>query len=197
MVARRLLESLAGEPLPEWDVVGATISRIRLVPGDYLFGTGSAHPYVYCVRFGLCKLVYDTANGDEWIKAFAAEGQLFASASALAQGGRTTFSAVAVEESVVEKLDYRLIRKLADRHIAWERTLSNAFHSYGAGKEKREMELLTMSAEERYRQFLREHPALTGRVPQRDLARFLGVTPVGLSRIKRRVQQAEMGDCDE
>jgi hypothetical protein len=43
-----------------------------------------------------------------------------------------------------------------------------------------------LSAAELYRQLAAEAPALVARVPQKDLAAFLGVTPVGLNRIVRR-----------
>jgi hypothetical protein len=43
-----------------------------------------------------------------------------------------------------------------------------------------------LTAEELYRQFVRDSPALALRVSQRDLAAILGVTPVGLNRIVRR-----------
>jgi hypothetical protein len=43
-----------------------------------------------------------------------------------------------------------------------------------------------LTAQELYRQLADESPALVERVPQKDLAAFLGVTPVGLNRIIRR-----------
>jgi len=53
-------------------------------------------------------------------------------------------------------------------------------------KVQRERDLLTLSAEELYRKFVANSPALASRVPQKDLAAFLGVTPVGINRIVRR-----------
>ena len=47
--------------------------------------------------------------------------------------------------------------------------------------------MLTLSPTERYRAFLRHSPGVAERVLQRDLARYLGVTPVSLSRLKARV----------
>jgi CRP-like cAMP-binding protein len=187
-IAEKILEGLAGEPLPEWDVAEAATKSLNFAPGASLFWTGDRHPFIYFVCMGLIKLVYDTPDGNEWVKAFCAEESFFASASALSAEGRTSFSAVCVEATVVERLDFSVIRRLADIHIGWQRACSNAFQLYGVRKEKRERELLTLSAEERYRLFVKEHPALWGRIPQKDLARYLGVTPVGLSRIKSRVQ---------
>jgi hypothetical protein len=53
-------------------------------------------------------------------------------------------------------------------------------------KVRRERDLLMLSAEALYRKFVNETPSLAERVPQKDLAAFLGVTPVGLNRIIRR-----------
>ncbi len=43
------------------------------------------------------------------------------------------------------------------------------------------------SPEERYLKFIESHPNLVQRVPQHIIASFLGVTPVSLSRIRKRV----------
>jgi hypothetical protein len=62
---------------------------------------------------------------------------------------------------------------------------------YGQRKERREMELLTLTAEERYLSFLREYPTIAAVVRQRDIASFVRVTPVALSRIKSRIKSRE------
>ena len=54
-------------------------------------------------------------------------------------------------------------------------------------KEQREFEFLCMTAEERYLKMLGTSPELIESVTQNDLAKYLGITPVGLSRIKKRV----------
>jgi CRP-like cAMP-binding protein len=43
------------------------------------------------------------------------------------------------------------------------------------------------SPEARYQDFLKNHPDLIQRVPQHIIASFLGVTPVSLSRIRKRI----------
>jgi hypothetical protein len=58
-----------------------------------------------------------------------------------------------------------------------------------ARKQQREEALLCDSAETRYRNMLKDEPALLARLPQGDIARFLRVTPIAFSRIKRRVSR--------
>ena len=43
------------------------------------------------------------------------------------------------------------------------------------------------SPEERYEKFIRTEPELLNRVPQHVIASFLGITPVSLSRIRKRI----------
>lgn len=164
--------------------------RFRLGPGQTLFRDGERQPYVYVVRCGLLKMVYDTPDGKEWIKAFAQEGLMFGSVTALQPNGVTSFSVVAMGAATVERFDHATIAELADRHLPWQRLLRRAFEVYGARKEKRERELLVLSAQQRYLQFLADHPGLDARIPQKDLAAYLRVTPVALSRIKGRLRRA-------
>ncbi len=48
---------------------------------------------------------------------------------------------------------------------------------------------ITLNAEERYMKLLQEKPELLQRVPQYQLATFLGVTPETLSRIRSRISK--------
>lgn len=54
-------------------------------------------------------------------------------------------------------------------------------------KEDREEALLCASAEDNYRRFLTTNDKLAQRLPQGDIARYLGITPIAFSRIKKRM----------
>ena len=186
-MSRAFVERLAGGPVPEWEHFATHIKTRRLAAGETLFASDVHWPWLSVVRSGLVKLVYLREDGSERIKSFIAEGGFFASLAGLAADGRTTFSAVAMEPAVVDQLSYPQILALGDRHLAWQKALRVGIEHYGARKEKRERELLTLSPEARYRLFMQESPELLGRVPQKDLALYLGITPVALSRIRGRM----------
>lgn len=44
-----------------------------------------------------------------------------------------------------------------------------------------------VNANERYRNFLEKYPSLDGRISQQDIANYLGISPVSLSRLKRNL----------
>ncbi|MFT4982413.1 MAG: CRP-like cAMP-binding protein [Bacteroidia bacterium] len=57
---------------------------------------------------------------------------------------------------------------------------------FGAAQE-RSATFMTSTAEERYLKLLKERPTLSQRVPQYQLASFLGIKPESLSRIRKRI----------
>jgi CRP-like cAMP-binding protein len=190
LIARTILEGLGSGALPHWHRVESAVRVRGVAAGDCLFSMDEQHPYVYFVSQGIIKLVYETADGKEWIKAFAEEGRFFASLTALEPHGKTSFSAYAVCDATVEQLPYKVLLELADAHPAWQRALRRAFEIYGFRKESREKELLTLSAEERYARFITERGKLSARLADKDIAGYIRVTPVALSRIKSRFRQS-------
>jgi len=163
----------------------------RIEAGGTVFLQDVDHPFVYAVQTGLLKLSYLREDGTEWVKSFAGEGRFFASIAALQPKGRTSFMVTAIEDSALERLDYRLLEVLAEKHLPWSRALHNLTMVFAARKEARERDLLTLNAEERYLAFRAAEPNLAKRIPQKDLARHLGLTPVGLNRIVMRLRRLE------
>ncbi|MDQ4139590.1 MAG: Crp/Fnr family transcriptional regulator [Bacteroidota bacterium] len=56
--------------------------------------------------------------------------------------------------------------------------------------EDRVVSFVIQTPEERYRQLLHQQPDLLQRIPQHYVANFLGITPVSLSRIRKRISAA-------
>jgi CRP-like cAMP-binding protein len=183
-----MLASATQSALPDMPFVAQNIQTKIYAVGEAVFEQGIEHPYLYGMMTGLIKLMYLDKNGKEWIKSFVPEGGFFASLSALQSKGMTSFSAVVLEPSTLERLDYRVLRGLAQTSTAWAEVALNLTLTYAAKKEERERELLTLTPEERYIEFSQRSADLLPRLPQKDLARHLGVTPVGLNRIIQRLK---------
>jgi CRP-like cAMP-binding protein len=173
-------------PLSHVDRLLDAVRVVPLQPRESAFREDEVCPRLYLVRSGLLKQLYTSEDGSEWIKSFAREGDLFACPIALTRGGRTTFASVAIEPSIVEYVEWQAIEALGETDIAWQRAIRLGFQRLAELKVRRERDLLMLSAEALYRQFAADAPELIDRVPQKDLAAFFGVTPVGLNRIIRR-----------
>lgn len=154
--------------------------------GDFLIRQGEVSPDVFLVRSGLVKLFYLTRDGKEWVKGFVMDRGIVGSRTAQA-GERNSFSAVCLEEGAAVAVPYAAFRETAGRLPALAEAVFQFQEALGLKKERREYDLLCRSPEERYARFMANEPELASRLTQADVARYLGVTAIALSRIKRRV----------
>ena len=176
--------------LPDADRLLAGVETIEYGERQAAFLEGQAHPFLYLVNAGLFKQLYLRDDGSEWIKSFAGPGHPFACPLAFAPGGVTSFASVSIVRSVAERVAWRSLEDLAERHPAWQKALRRGFQWLAERKVRRERDLLMLKPDQLYRQFLEQSPELAARVPQKDLAAYLGVTAVGLNRIVRREREA-------
>jgi CRP-like cAMP-binding protein len=187
-LAPALFSAAAGVELQGWERVAHRASVTELSVGQTLFHQDGPAANVYVLRSGLIKNVYLDAEGEEWIKSFVGARQVFASVAAMTGEANASFSAIALAPSTVEIVPFSALALMADADTAWARGLWRAMLSLAARKEAREKQLLTLTPEERYQDCVHQMPDMVSLVAQKDLARYLGVTPVGLNRIIRRVK---------
>jgi len=150
-----------------------------------VFSQGEKNQSLYLVLEGLLKAYYSDEDGKEYIKSFVFPGDSIASSQALS-GGVCSFSLLCLKETKVLKIPYKKIRQLAASNIETANVIIELLMSFAMKKEQREYELLCLSAEQRYRALLTRIPDITELIRQNDIALYLGITPVALSRIKHK-----------
>lgn len=186
-ILRVFLERLAEDGLPDWGELEPFVSLRAYRAGEQIFGQAAPDRVLRFVTEGVVRLAYEHEDGRRHTKSIIVEGDLVASATALA-GGETTFSAVALTQVSLLAMPYSAVEQLMTRHIAWERVARKLFAELARLKEQREFQLLTLKPAERWRGLLTQRPDLIGRVTQAELAALIGITPVALSRIKARAR---------
>jgi CRP-like cAMP-binding protein len=206
---RLLLEAYAGCELPQWDLFASNTRLIRIEAGDVLYSIGETHPYIYFVQRGLCKAQMLTEGERLTTVFFPEEGDVLASMSALGVEGirrvasrglhprsetlraavraETVHTVTAIEPTLLLRVNYRVIDHLSTQHMQWAR-LTTTIALMHATTLQADAGWLRSTPEQRYRSLLKEHPGLVQRITQRDLASFLNITDVALSRIAKRVR---------
>jgi CRP-like cAMP-binding protein len=175
-----------GEPLSGLDEVAAMVRVVTALPGQALFLSGQRATDVLFIRQGVVKLAYTTFEGVERIRDFVSEGQVVACVEALDGRGPAKYSAVACEPVEAEAIDFSLIAPRIATDPGWAHCAALYFWDTAINRGRREELLLTLSPPERYQKAISERPWLVERLTQQDLAAFVGVTPVSLSRLRKR-----------
>lgn len=212
---RTHLEGLLGASLPDYHVFQRAVSSIALEPQDLLFDVGIVDRRFFFVVAGILSVGIVQGSGREWIRRFAGPGELVSGVPPLGHpvGGAaaalhampaqtrgqlilTQYRVRAITRVNVRAVDAAVFWGLAARHREWMALALMGALAASAAHEKRERELLTLTAEDRYRLLAAERPQLIGRVPQKDLARYIGVTPVAMSRIVTRIRLGQRTATD-
>jgi len=172
-----------------FEFIAANGKSLHKQAGEYIFKQGDEDTSIYVVKSGLIKAYYLSADGKENIKSFIMPGDNIGSILAGYADEKCPFSLVCLKdcELIVIKFKPLYEASQSDPELAME--MVNFLLQFAIKKEIREYELLCLSAEERYSRLIETAPNLLNLVTQNEIARYLGVTPVGLSRIKKRLKQ--------
>jgi CRP-like cAMP-binding protein len=161
--------------------------RFEKEKGEHVFMQGEPEKYFYYVQSGLLKAYYSSEEGKESIKSFILPTNIISSLSAVYSKKNCSFSLVCLEKSQLIKIPIDAIFQYCKKELDIANDVIDILLKFAMKKEVREFELLSLSAEDRYIQILESQPLIIEKVTQNDLAAYLGITPVGLSRIKKRV----------
>jgi CRP-like cAMP-binding protein len=168
---------------PHLELVEARRQTVLARPGDDPNCSG-------VVISGLVREYYVLADGTERTRAFALEKDAFGSlADALLKRPARVFVRAETATRAV-RFSWQTIEQLAQSSLEWERLKARVIERLYLRKSAREYELLALDAMERYQALLAQHPRLVAQVAQQHIASYLGITPVHLSRLRRRLVRA-------
>ena len=164
-------------------VFGQPIEREK---GELLIRQGAPDSSIYLVQSGLLKAYYSTLEGKELIKSFIQPGEFIGSLISCRTGESSTFSLTCLEDCTLRRVSYAELQQAASGQPEIAGFITSGLMELAIKKERREYEFLCLSAQERYSLLKERQPGLLERITQNDIARYLGITPVALSRIKNR-----------
>ena len=155
--------------------------------GSDVFQPQAENVPVFIITAGLVKLYYPVANGEEWTKSYIADHGVFGPTSI--EAPIMQFGARAIEDCCVGTVRLSWLAGQLGEDAALVGALG-LFQSWlFERKRQREEDLLCRAVEERYLAFVQGEAALAARLEQQEIAAYLRITPVALSRIRRRLKQ--------
>lgn len=98
------------------------------------------------------------------------------------------FSLTCVEDCVLVVGDLKSEQEMYKKYTELETMSRRMMENYLSQTQQEFETFIHSSPEERYKTLIKNRPDLLKRVPQHQLASYLGMTPESLSRIKKRIQ---------
>jgi CRP-like cAMP-binding protein len=159
----------------------------KMKKGDYFIRQGDMSNRLGFVIQGAFRSFVINENGNDITKYFYIEGSMLFSYAAYIQKKESSASIQALEDSEIRVASMSdLEEALNDDHhlmLLFKSKLDEVL----VMKDQRASSFTMLNSTDRYRQFLVDYPGLEDRVKQYHLASYLGITPVSLSRIRKKL----------
>jgi len=173
-------------PYDEVRKILAFTTATSLEKGDIYIAPGDYSRKIAFVLKGLLKTYYCSSDGREYISNFQKEGDFVAPYYEIQNNLPSLRYIEALESTELITLAYDDLQRLNATSIFWADLSRKVIEKKLADKESKERDLMLQSAEERYYKFLKDKQELIKRLPQNQIALYLGINPSTLSRLKRK-----------
>lgn len=135
---------------------------------------------------GVVRAFYRNNDGIEYNKTFFTGHEFFGAYASLVSRKPNKIILQSLTECDIMVASYNKIEALFSEYRKIETLARLIAEQFFIEKEKREIELVLLQADERYKLFKQEYPGIENSIPQYHIASYLGITPTQLSRIRAK-----------
>ena len=179
---------LQGLSPSQWSELEALLSVADYRKGDPLVRQGDEQMEQLFILEGMLKRVVSNPQGREMILRFAAEGEQDTSYAAWRLRTPVPYSIVAVTKVRTVKLPMPLWVEYLERNQDLKSRFEYEVMKLMSEVMAHTITLHLLDAPGRLARFQRKHPELAGRIPKKELAAYLNLTPETLSRLKQKLR---------
>ena len=159
----------------------------RLRKKQFLLEEGEVFQYECFVNSGCLRQYYLDEKGQEHIIQFAISDWWIGDQYSFLTGLPSANFIDAIEESQVLLISKINLEQLYTKVPKFERLFRIAFQNSYVALQRRILSNLSQTAQERYLDFNKRYHEIEQKVPQHQIASYLGITPESLSRIRKQL----------
>ncbi len=171
----------------EWDKFTSVLIHKKLHKKQYLIQEGDTVAYEYYVVKGCLKAYHTDVEGNQHIIQFAIEDWWISDFKAFFKKEKARLNIDCIEESIllgIKKSDLEeLFLEIPSLERFFRIKLTNAFVSF----QDRILSALEKTSTERYLEFQKMYPNMEQRIPNYQIANYLGIKPESLSRLRKQL----------
>jgi CRP-like cAMP-binding protein len=158
----------------------------KVAKGKFILKRGQIATQYFFIVSGGVRFFYGD-HGDETTTWVVFKNEFFTEISSLNPQKPSRFNLEAIEETELIVIDKKDMDFLYGHIAVWQEFGRKTWEAMSVRMIDQILNFQTLSAEERYIQFM-NNPELMQKVPIKQLAKVLGITPNALSRIRKNIQ---------
>ncbi len=180
-------QSLRGLSAAQWAELEPMLAIADYRKGDPLVRQGDEEMEQFFILEGMVKRVVSNPQGREMILRFAAETEMDTSYAAWRLRTPLPYSIVAVTKVRTAEMPLPLWAEFLDHHPEMKLRFEYEVMRLMSEVMAHTITLHLLDAPGRLLRFHRKHSELAGRIPKKELAAYLNLTPETLSRLKQKL----------
>lgn len=169
----------------EWEDFSIHLLIKHYRKGEFLTREGQVENYIYFLNTGATRN-YFTRDGKEFTVDFHFEGEFVTAYYSLITRELSSVSIELLEDAEVVAMPYKFMNEFYAKYHNGERIGRLIAEYQYIRRLRKEMDLLSRTAEERYHELLRRNPVLIQQISVKHLSSYLGIQPESLSRIRKQ-----------
>lgn len=158
---------------------------------QYLLQAGDVCRHYTFVNAGCLRLFQVAEDGVEHILQFAPEDYWVADLGSFYEETPTSLYLEALEPSEIWQISKSDLTATFVSHPNFDRVFRVMMERAFIKLQQRVLQDISATAEEKYLAFVKSYPQLVNRLPQTQIASFIGITPEFLSKIRRHLSQTK------
>ncbi len=159
----------------------------RFSKGEVFIKKNRRNEKEYFVLEGICKSFVTNPEGQEITISFFLENMILSPSSIRNVKGVSNISFQAMTDIRLASLDAAKFEELIRNHIDIRNFANTVLQNELITKVEKEIGLASMAAKERLIIFRQKYPLLENLIPHTDIATYLGITTVSLSRLRKEL----------
>ncbi|HWB93860.1 MAG TPA: Crp/Fnr family transcriptional regulator [Puia sp.] len=162
----------------------ALLRHRRIPKKTFLLQEGEICDFEAFIIHGCIRTYYLDKEGVETILLFAVEDWWASDITSFSERTPSNLFIETIEDCELLTIDYAGKTRLFEKIPAFERMFRLLVQRSLGVLQARFYSSISQTAEERYLQFLEKYPNMAQRVPQHQIARYIGVSPEFLSKVR-------------
>lgn len=171
----------------EHELISKSFQSTILEKGEYFLNAGQICRKIGYIESGLILYYQIDESGDEIVCDFAKESDWITQYESFRNQTISPITIKALETTTVQFITFNALQKLYAEIPAFEQLSQRIIEKMFFSALSRSNSLQMLSAEARYAKFANDNPEIIQRVPQYHIARYLGIAPQSLSRIRKKI----------
>lgn len=175
---------------PEKQLIGERVTSRRVRRKQAILQEGFPCKHYTFVCEGCFRLFSVDPKGNERNLQFAAENEWVADIGSFHSGRPSQLFIEAIEPASVLQIEKEDLYHLYETIPKLDRIFKVIIEDKYVALQNRVLQAISSTAQDRYVTFLQQYPSLANRLPNTQIASYLGITPEFLSKIRRDLATA-------